>query len=35
MTGRYNNCDTRNKGSTHTKIRISPNKTGKRRLQGQ
>ena len=35
MAGRYNNRDTRNKGTTYTKIRISFNKTGKRRLQGQ
>ena len=35
MAGRYNNRhgDTRNKGTTYTKTRISPNKTGKRRLQ--
>ena len=35
MVGQYNNRDTRNKGTTNTKTRISPNKTGKRRLQGQ
>ena len=40
MTGRYNNCVTeiivtRNKGTTYTKTRISLDKTGKRRLQGQ
>ena len=35
MAGRYNNRDTRNKGTTYTKTRISFNETGKRRLQGQ
>ena len=32
---RYHNCYTWNKRTTHTKIRIIPNKTGERRLQGQ
>ena len=35
MARRYINCNTRNKRTTDTKIGISPNKTGERRLQNQ